>query len=175
MTPMPPSSRRFLQTVPVRPTAGWMLRRLARIVAFGFGSGLLRPAPGTWGTLAAWLLWWLAVGHAGTWGVALILVLGFVYGTWACDAVGRELGVPDHGGMVWDEFIAFWLVLWLVPGDLFSQALAFVLFRVFDVSKPPPIGYFDLRYKSGFGVMIDDLVAAIYTLALYWLIALVAR
>lgn len=171
---MPTSSRRYVQLAPVRPTFKWMLSRLARIVAFGFGLGLLRPAPGTWGTLGAWALWMLVVSHFAPWGVALLLVLGFVYGSWACDAVGRELGVPDHGGMVWDEMIAFWLILWLVPGDLFSQALAFVLFRAFDITKPAPIGYFDRRFRSGFGVMLDDLLAALYALLVYGIIAWIA-
>lgn len=173
MTPTP-SARRFLQPVPVRPTARWMLARLARIVAFGFGTGLIRPAPGTWGTLGAWALWVLVVSHFAPWGIALLLVGGFIYGSWACDTVGRELGVPDHGGMVWDEMIAFWLVLWLAGGDVFSQALAFVLFRMFDIVKPAPIGYFDLRFKNGFGVMLDDLLAALYALLAYGVIAWLA-
>jgi len=168
------SSRRLLQTVPVQPSRSWMLKRLARIVAFGFGTGLLRPAPGTWGTLGAWALWSLVISHLAPWGVAAVLVLGFIYGSWACGAVGRELGAPDHSGMVWDEFIAFWLVLALVPGDLFSQALAFVLFRTFDILKPAPVGYLDRRFKSGFGVMLDDIVAALYALLVFAIIAWIA-
>src|SRR5690606_28433746 len=119
MTTTPPSSRRHVQVVPFKPTLSWMSKRLARIVAFGFGSGLLTPAPGTWGTLAAWLLWWVGIGHFAPWGVALLLILGFLYGSWACGTVGQEMGAPDHGGMVWDEMIAFWLVLWVIPNDLF--------------------------------------------------------
>ncbi len=149
-----------------------MVRRLARIVAFGLGSGLLRPAPGTWGTLLAWFLWVVLVGHAASWGVALILVLGFVYGVWACTVVGQELGQPDYGGMVWDEIIAFWLVLALIPQDLFAQALAFVLFRIFDILKPAPIRQLEMRFSGGFGVMIDDLIAAGYTLLVFWVVAL---
>lgn len=174
MTSIPPSSRRYVQTVPFKPTPGWMLSRLARIVAFGFGLGLLKPAPGTWGTLGAWLLWWAGIGHFAPWGMALLLALGFAYGVWACGAVGREMGAPDHGGMVWDEMIAFWLVLWLVPADLFAQSLVFVLFRMFDILKPPPVSWLDQRFKSGFGVMIDDIVAALYTLIVYAIIAAVA-
>ncbi|GAA5235291.1 phosphatidylglycerophosphatase A [Verticiella sediminum] len=152
-----------------------MRQRLARIVAFGFGSGLLRPAPGTWGTLAAWLLWVIAVGHLAPWGIALVLILGFAYGVWACDTVGRELGAPDHGGMVWDEIIAFWLVLAFVPGDLFAQALAFVLFRAFDVVKPAPIRQIDRRVKGGLGVMLDDILAAGYALLVYAIIVWIAH
>lgn len=151
-----------------------MVQRLARIIAFGFGAGLLRPAPGTWGTLAGWALWVVSLAHAPAWTVAAVLVLGFIYGCWACGVTGRDLGVPDHGGMVWDEIIAFWLVLWLVPDDLFAQALAFVLFRFFDVVKPAPIRYFDRRFKSGFGVMIDDVVAAMYALLVFAVVAWLA-
>ncbi|MGE4335110.1 MAG: phosphatidylglycerophosphatase A [Pigmentiphaga sp.] len=164
-------SRRYPPPAPLEPSLRWMGARLARIVAFGFGSGLLRPAPGTWGTLAAWLLWWLVVGHAASWGIALILALGFAYGVWACGVVGRELGRPDHGGMVWDEIIAFWLVLWLVPDSLFAQALAFVLFRVFDIRKPWPIRHWERRLHGGLGVMVDDLAAAGYTVLLVWLLS----
>ena len=77
---------------------------------------------------------------------------------------GRALGVPDHGAMVWDEIVAFLLVLFFTPESLPWQAAAFVLFRLFDIFKPPPIRYYDRTFKSGFGVMLDDLVAAFYTL-----------
>ena len=80
------------------------------------------------------------------------------------ERVAKQLGVPDHVGLVWDEFVAFWLVLWLVPQSLPAQALAFVLFRFFDVVKPPPIRQVDARFKGGIGVMLDDLLAAGYTL-----------
>ena len=89
---------------------------------------------------------------------------GFLYGCWACDRVGRELHQPDHVGMVWDEMVAFWLVLWLTPAGWLPQAVAFVLFRAFDIVKPPPIKFFDARLKGGFGVMWDDIVAAGYAL-----------
>lgn len=148
-----------------------MLRRLARIVAFGFGSGLMRPAPGTWGTLLAWGLWAALLSQFAAWGVILILVLGFAYGVWACGTVGEELGYPDHSGMVWDEIIAFWIVLALVPQDLFAQAFAFVLFRFFDVAKPRPIRQLESYFPGGLGVMIDDLAAAGYALGVFWLIA----
>jgi phosphatidylglycerophosphatase A len=80
--------------------------------------------------------------------------------------VARELQAEDHVGIVWDEFVAFWLVLWLLPPVLPMQAAAFALFRLFDTLKPPPIGYFERRFKGGLGVMWDDLVAALYTLLL---------
>lgn len=149
---------------PLKPTASWVFRSPARIVAFGFGSGLLRPGPGTWGTLLAWVLWVLVLSRFSDMAIAVMLGLSFAYGCWVCQRVGKELGRPDHGGMVWDEFVAFWMVLWLSPGGWAVQLLAFVLFRLFDIIKPPPIHFFDARLKNGFGVMWDDLLAAAYSL-----------
>jgi phosphatidylglycerophosphatase A len=158
-------------TAPVgKPTLGWVFARADRIIAFGLGSGLLRPAPGTWGTLMGWLLWVLVLAHfSDTW-VALTLLVAFGVGCWACGSCGRALGRPDDGGMVWDEIVAFWLVLWLSPPEFWAQLLAFVIFRAFDIAKPQPIAYFDRRYKNGFGVMLDDLLAAIYSLLVMALI-----
>ncbi|TAM89590.1 MAG: phosphatidylglycerophosphatase A [Candidimonas sp.] len=146
------------------PTVGWVFRAPWRILAFGFGSGLPHPASGTWGTLFAWLLWFLLLRHASDALVGGILIVAFAVGCWACHVTGRELGHPDYGGMVWDEIVAFWLVLWLVPASFGAQLLAFVIFRAFDITKPPPIHFFDARIKNGFGVMWDDILAAGYTL-----------
>lgn len=142
----------------------WMVRTPARWFALGLGSGLIKPGPGTWGTLMAWLLWWAIGSRLTDTAVAVALVVSFAYGCWICQRVGRELGRADHGSIVWDEIVAFWLVLWLIPDVLGLQALAFVLFRVFDIVKPMPIRYFDARFKNGFGVMWDDMLAAGYTL-----------
>jgi len=147
-----------------RPRAAWICADPGRLIAFGFGSGLLRPGPGTWGTLLAWALWRLASPAAPDWAIGPFLLVAFAYGCWACGRVGRELGRPDHGGMVWDEMVAFWLVLWLAPATLAGQAAAFALFRLFDIFKPPPIRAFDARLKNGLGVMLDDLLAAGYSL-----------
>jgi len=149
---------------PARPGLRWVCADPGRLIAFGFGSGLLRPGPGTWGTLLAWGLWRLSASVAPDWAIGVFLALAWAYGCWACHRVGRELGRPDHGGMVWDEMVAFWLVLWLAPATLAGQAAAFLLFRLFDITKPPPIRAFDARLKHGFGVMWDDLLAAGYTL-----------
>ena len=145
-------------------TASWVFRSPARILAFGFGSGLLRPAPGTWGTALAWLLWVVLVGRLPDAYIALTIIVGFAVGCLACQKVGQELGRADDGGMVWDEIIAFWIVLWLTPDTFWAQLLAFVVFRVFDIIKPPPIQHFDARLKNGFGVMLDDLLAAGFSL-----------
>lgn len=146
------------------PTARWIMGSPARLAAFGFGSGLVRPASGTWGTLLAWLIWVAVAGFLSDIAVGVILAVGFVYGCWACQRVSREMRVDDHVGIVWDEMVAFWLVLWLTPDTFYAQLLAFGLFRLFDIAKPPPIKYFDSKVKGGFGVMWDDIVAAAYSL-----------
>ena len=83
---------------------------------------------------------------------------------WACGVTGRALGRPDDGGMVWDEVVAFLLVLFFTPVHGYWQAFAFLIFRLFDILKPPPIRYYERVFKGGFGVMIDDIVAAFYAL-----------
>lgn len=146
------------------PPPRWVMSDPGRLIAFGLGSGLLRPASGTWGTLLAWLIWAAAAGAVSDLAMSIFLALAFLYGCWACHRVGRELQVGDHVGIVWDEMVAFWLVLWLTPDTFYAQLLAFGLFRLFDIAKPPPIKYFDSKIKGGFGVMWDDIVAAAYAL-----------
>lgn len=147
-----------------KPGLAWGFGSFPRIIAFGLGSGLIRPAPGTWGTLMGWLLWVLLVARLPDAYIVAVLPVAFVLGCWACQRVGQELGKPDYGGMVWDEIVAFWVVLWLTPDTFWAQLLAFVVFRFFDIIKPPPISFFDRRFKNGFGVMWDDIVAAAYSL-----------
>ncbi len=139
------------------------MRHAAHVIALGFGAGRAPVAPGTFGTLLAWPVGW-ALGDAPA-GVALVTIaVLFLIGVWACGVTGQDLGVHDHGSMVWDEFVAFLLVLAIVPRELAWQAAAFGLFRAFDIVKPPPIRWFERRYTGGFGVMFDDLLAAGYTL-----------
>ncbi|MBC3872040.1 phosphatidylglycerophosphatase A [Undibacterium sp. LX15W] len=146
-----------------------MLAHPAHLLSQGFGSGLSPIMPGTAGTLFAWLSFvvlsvrWPQIFTPLTWGG--IIVIGYFIGVWACDVTGKNLGVADHGSMVWDEIIAFWLVLLLItPAPISAQFWAFVIFRFFDMLKPPPIGYFDRQFKGGFGVMFDDIVAAFFAL-----------
>jgi len=136
----------------------------AHFIAFGFGVGLARYAPGTFGTLVAFPVYYgLQQALPGQFVLACIAV-SFVLGIWVCQITGRNLGVHDHGGMVWDEIVAFMLVLYVIPQQWLWQAAAFVLFRFFDIVKPPPIRQLDQRIRNGFGVMLDDLLAAFYTL-----------
>jgi len=161
-----PTSASAAPTVAPMPRPSWrlMLSHPAHQLSFGFGSGLLRPAPGTWGTLFGWLVYavldpWLS---RTTW-VAVIAVT-FLLGAAAAERTGKALGRPDHGSIVIDEIVAFWIVLWMLPGGALTQAAAFVGFRFFDIVKPPPISAVDRRFKNGVGVMLDDLIAAFYTL-----------
>lgn len=139
------------------------MKRPAHAIAFGFGAGLAPVAPGTFGTLLAWPVGWMLGGAHPALFLAMVTGLFFL-GIWACGVTGRDLGVHDHGAMVWDEFVAFLLVLAIVPRELAWQAAAFVLFRAFDIIKPPPIRWVERRYTGGFGVMFDDLLAAGYAL-----------
>ena len=148
----------------LRPGATFAFAHPAHAVAFGFGAGLAPVAPGTAGTLAAWPA---AAFLAATLPPAAMLALAaalFVLGVWCCGVTARHLGVADHPGMVWDEMVAFLVILAMVPGTVAWQAAAFFLFRFFDIAKPPPIRWLERRHRDGFGVMVDDLLAAGYAL-----------
>lgn len=143
-----------------------LLGHPAHFIAFGFGAGLARFAPGTWGTLLGWALGALLLPRLDAPVYFALLAIAFLAGVWACGVTGRHLGAHDHGGMVWDEVVAFLLVLAVVPREFFWQLGAFVAFRAFDILKPPPIRWCERRWRGGFGVMFDDLVAAGYALLL---------
>ena len=151
----------------LRPTVGFMLGHPARFIALGFGTGLSPFAPGTVGTLLGFPVYWLASAQLapyGPLGMLAFIVITFLLGVWACARTGRDLGIADHSGMNWDEIVAFQLVLMLTPEAWQWQAFAFFGFRFFDVVKPPPIRQVDARLKGGMGVMLDDILAAFYTL-----------
>ena len=153
-----------------KPSAAFAVSHPAHLIAFGFGAGLSPFAPGTAGTLLAWPVGWY-LGESFPPVVLLPAIAAmFLIGIWACGVTGRSLGVHDHGGMVWDEFVAFLLILAILPQSLEWQAAGFVAFRFFDILKPPPIRWFERRYQGGFGVMFDDLLAAGYALVLLALI-----
>jgi len=149
-----------------RPDFRFVTGHPAHFLSFGFGSGLAPFAPGTAGTLLAWALYWFIKPFYQDTEFLMLLAAAFLLGIWACARTGRELGVADHSGMVWDEMVAFWLVLLLIPQSITWQCVAFFLFRLFDIAKPPPIDYFDEKLKGGFGVMLDDIIAAFYALLL---------
>ena len=147
-----------------RPTARLLLSHPAHFISLGFGAGLSPWAPGTVGTLLGWALYPLIRTPLSEFVFLALLASFFLAGVLAAERTGRALGVPDHGGIVWDEMVAIWLVLLFTPAGLLWQVVAVVLFRFFDIAKPPPVRWADRSFKGGFGVMFDDLVAAGYAL-----------
>ena len=165
------------------PSLSWVFKKPTRALAFGLGSGLVPFAPGTAGTLWAWAAFLLGAYFLSTEAWLWIIGAGILMGCWICGQVSEELGKKDFGGIVWDEVIAFWLVLvFIMPTNLWVQILAFALFRFFDAVKPGPIGMIDRHFKyleggedsspsskslifwRGFGIIADDLAAAFFTL-----------
>lgn len=160
--PAPPLAR--------RPTVRFMLAHPAHLIALGFGSGLSPKAPGTVGTLWAWLAWLVLSLWLNPLQLGLLIAAGTLVGWWACTVTADHLGVLDPGNIVWDEVVAFWLVLWLVlPTGWLGQLIAFALFRFFDAVKPGPVRWADNAFhgsgwRGGFGILLDDFVAAFCTL-----------
>lgn len=155
---------------PTRPTVHFMLSHPAHLVALGFGSGLARFAPGTWGTAWAWLAYvvlqlWLTPAQ-----LASLVLLSLPLGWWACTVTATHMRIADPSSVVWDEVVGFWIVLLLwLPAGWQGQLAAFVLFRLFDAVKRGPVGWADRTFKGagwrgGFGILFDDLVAAFCTL-----------
>lgn len=151
----------------LRPTLAFMLRHPAHLIALGIGAGLVPKAPGTVGTLLAIPLALLLRAYGGDTLLMGAIVVLFVVGAWASQVTGRALGAPDHGGIVIDEVVAFMLVLFFTGTTPLRIAIAFGLFRFFDIVKPPPIRQLDAAFKNGWGVMLDDLAAAGYALLVF--------
>jgi phosphatidylglycerophosphatase A len=148
----------------------FLLSHPAHFIALGAGAGLSRLAPGTAGTLWAWAVFLLLQIWLTPLQLGVLIGAATLVGWWACTVTAQHLGVADPGAIVWDEIIAFWLVLWLVTPTTFGGELAaFVLFRYFDAAKPGPVGWADRLFKGfgwrgGWGILFDDLVAAFCTL-----------
>lgn len=173
---------------PVIPDRTWMFADWRRVLAFGFGSGLSKKGPGTMGTLVAIPIYWLLQLYV-PWIFIFALTLPlFFLGVWICNCVSRDLGVEDHGGIVWDEIVAFLMVLSFVFNHHYQKdgqdswglvflagALAFGLFRFFDIVKPFPIKHLEQKIPGGLGIMIDDLFAAIYALITFKLLWMLVR
>lgn len=160
---------------PRRPSVRFMLSHPAHLIALAFGAGLSPVAPGTVGTTWAWLAFIVLDPWLGDLQWAALIAVSAWVGWWACTVTARHLGTADPSCVVWDEVLAFWIVLWLLtPAGMLAQSLAFVLFRVLDAAKPGPVGWADRLFKrragavigkaQGFGILFDDLVAALCTL-----------
>lgn len=146
------------------PNLSFLFRHPAHWIALGFGAGLAPVAPGTFGTLVAIPIAALLRAYLPEAAFVAAIAVFALVGVWAAQVTGRNLGVPDHGAIVWDEVVAFLLVLYFVGDETLRIAVAFVVFRFFDIVKPPPIRQLDRALKNGYGVMADDLLAAAYTL-----------
>ena len=147
-------------------TGQWVVKRPVCFIGLCFGSGLAPKAPGTFGTLPALFIAGLLLGCGlGKFGLAVLSVILFFIGIWICDVTERSIGVHDYGGIVWDEIAAMMLVLACVPQGLGWWLAAFAAFRFFDAVKPPPIRWFDQKVRGGFGVMLDDFIAALFAIA----------
>jgi phosphatidylglycerophosphatase A len=164
-----------VRPAPRKPGVRFMLSHPAHLLALGFGSGLSPRAPGTVGTLWAWLSFVLLQPWLNDLQWGLLLAVGTAVGWWACTVTARNMAVADPGAIVWDEILAFWAVLWLVmPAGFWAQLVAFGLFRFFDAAKPAPVAWADQLFKprrghppgwaQGFGILLDDAVAALCVL-----------
>ena len=154
------------------PDITFLLSHPCHLISLGFGSGLSPIMPGTAGTLFAWISYDLltcrfpSLFTPPVWGI--ICIIGFLIGIKTCQTTGNALNNPDDGSMVWDEIIAFWLILlFITPCSFFAECVAFALFRLWDMTKPQPIRFFDKHIHGGFGVMLDDIIAAFFTLLVF--------
>jgi phosphatidylglycerophosphatase A len=150
---------------PRRADLPFMLTHPWHIVSLGFGAGLSRLAPGTAGTLFAWASFEVLNRYISVLDWGILIIGGFLAGIGITAFTAKRLRVEDPSCIVWDEIVAFWLVLLMItPIDFIGKLWAFAIFRFFDMVKPPPIRYIERRFKGGFGIMVDDLVAAFFTL-----------
>lgn len=151
--------------------AAAILKHPIHFLAFGFGSGLSPKAPGTVGTLVA-IVPYLLFSQLTLTAYLLILLFSFGLGIYMCGESARLLGVHDHGGIVWDEFVGFWITMLVAPQGLIWVLIGFLLFRLFDILKPFPISYLDKHLDGGLGIMIDDAIAGTFAWLCLQLIAL---
>jgi len=156
--------------IPVKPN----LRNPIHLLAFGLGSGCAPKAPGTFGTLAAIPFWWLFLQDVPLIPYLCVLIAGFAFGVYLCEQTSKDLGVHDHGGIVWDEWIGLWITYLALPAGIEWIIIGFALFRFFDILKPWPIKWLDEKVHGGFGIMIDDVLAGIFALGcvqgIFWFI-----
>ncbi len=148
---------------PMQPDLKRILSNPVHCLAFGFGSGLAPKAPGTFGTLAAVPLF-LLMSYLSLSEYLFVVLFASVVGIYFCDKTAKDLRVHDHPGIVWDEFVGFWITMIAVPVTWWSLVLGFALFRLFDIWKPWPIKWVDKHVHGGFGIMLDDVLAGLLAL-----------
>lgn len=146
------------------------------LLAFGFGAGLSSRAPGTMGTIVAVLLYLLMAEFLSLYAYLALIIVGFAIGIYLCGRTAKDLGVHDHGGIVWDEFVGYWITMFMVPVTWYWVLSGFILFRLFDILKPFPIGWLDKKVEGGMGIMLDDVLAGVYAaICLQIMIYLISR
>lgn len=145
---------------PQRHPAPQFLRHPVQFLAFGFGSGLSPWAPGTAGTVVAVPLY-LLVAQWDLLQYTVLLAVAALLGIWVCGAASRQLQVHDHPGIVWDEFVGYWITMWAMPPDWIWAVAGFVVFRVYDIAKPWPVSVLDRKLGGGLGIMADDMLAGV--------------
>ncbi len=148
-----------------------VLTHPVHFLAFGFGSGLSPKAPGTAGTVVALVLY-LLLAQLPLVAYLIMLLVTFALGIYLCDRSSKLLGVHDHGGIVWDEFVGYWITMLVAPSGLIWIVIGFILFRLFDILKPFPINYFDKHVHGGLGIMLDDAIAGSFAWFCLQLIAI---
>ncbi len=157
-----------MKAVPLRD----LLKSPVHFLAFGLGSGAAPKAPGTFGTVAAVVLY-LGLQYLPFWNYVLMLVVATVFGIWLCDKTSRDLNVHDHPGIVWDEFVGYWITMLAAPKGWLWIVIGFVLFRIFDIWKPWPIKVVDNKVHGGFGIMLDDIIAGIFAFVVLQILTLI--
>lgn len=152
--------------------AKFKLTNPVHFLALGFGSGLIRPAPGTWGTLAAVILYFVVLSlFINDLAIYLgVTLFAFVIGIYLCGKTASDVGEHDHSAIVWDEFVGFFVTMTAIQPTLLNIVLGFCLFRLFDILKPFPIGWFDKKVHGGLGIMIDDVIAGLFACVLLHLL-----
>jgi len=153
------------------PASVW--RNPIHFLAFGCGAGAAGYAPGTWGTLVAIPVYYLLQGMPLFWYLAIISCL-FLLGVWLCERTARDIGVHDHAGIVWDEIVGYLLSMTAAPRGFLWVAVGFAAFRLFDIWKPWPVRWCDRRVGGGLGIMLDDILAAVYAWLLLQLVAVIS-
>jgi len=149
------------------------LRNPLHFLALGLGTGLVPKAPGTFASFIALLLYLPSIGSSFLL-LCLIIVSSFLIGIWVCSQTAKDIGVEDHSGIVWDEFVGMWLTLLLAPPGWGWILIGFCLFRTFDILKPWPINWVDKNVKGGLGIMLDDVLAGIMAVLCMQAIAILA-
>jgi len=161
----------FLKTVGSKQlTPQQILADPVLFLAFGFGSGLAKKAPGTFGTVAGIPIY-LLMAQMDLLTYSGLTLLALLVGVWICDVAAKKLGEHDFGGIVWDEIVGLLITLWSAPVTWQNIGLGFVLFRFFDIVKPWPIRWVDRKVQGGLGIMLDDVLAGIFAALLLAVIA----